>query len=166
MREFMQHYGIFVALGVASVLYAWLLVAYGVACWFSRRFSHISQATLALALLTFALVLPFAPDIPFWPFLQFYCALLITPIVMIWRRWHGAVAEPGYASARELLLLHRPVVDPPSGNAGAGLFVPTNVIPDTSPRFSWRGLLGGIAILATIPAVLWLIALLDAAFSN
>jgi len=58
------------------------------------------------------------------------------------------------------------LVDPPMRNAAAGLFVPLDIVPDTSQRFSWRGLLGGIAILATIPVVLWLISLLEAAFSN
>ncbi len=164
----MQQYGVFAALAVGAVLWIWLALAYGRAFWLSRRISHLQQTVLALVYLTFVLVLPFGfgPDPMPAPLIGYYCAFMLIPATLLWRRWHGVVVEPGYASARELLRLRRPLADPPVRNAAAGLFVPLNVIPDASPRFSWRGLLGGIAILATIPVVLWLIALLEAAFSN
>lgn len=164
MREFVQQYGGFVVVGIGAGAAGWLALAYGLAFWFSRRVSHLQMGVIALSMLVFVVILPFAfaPD----PLPVSFLPVMLYPCWLIWRRWYGVVVEPGYASARELLRLRRPLVDPPMRNAEAGLFVPLDIVPDTSQRFSWRGLLGGIAILATIPAVLWLIALLDAAFSN
>jgi hypothetical protein len=167
MLQFMQQYGVFVAPGIGTVVCGWLLVAYAVAFWFSRRFSHLYQATLALLYMLFVLGFPFLFEGPLpAPFFVNHLGMVLIPAVMLWRRWYGVVAEPGYASARELLLLQRPLASPQAGNESAGLFVPLNVKPDTSPRFSWWSVLAAIGILGSIVVVMWLISLLEAAFSN
>jgi hypothetical protein len=69
------------------------------------------------------------------------------------------VSEPGYASARELLALHKPGAHPLSGDGAAGLFVPSNITPDTRPRFRWKGVLGGLGILASVVVMMWLLSI-------
>jgi hypothetical protein len=80
--------------------------------------------------------------------------IALMPVIALWQRWSGRVNEPGYASARELLALHKPGAHPVSGDRAAGLFVPSNITPDTRPLFRWRGVLGGLGILASIVVIM------------
>jgi hypothetical protein len=163
--KIMQQYGFFVALGIGTVLCGWLLVAYAVALWFSRRLSHLQQIIVWIVALQYLLEFPngLERSLPA-PFFVYYYGFMLILIRMLWRRWRGAVTEPGYTSARELLLLRRPQSNSPSGNAGAGWFVPPNVTPDTSPRFSWRALLTVIGIFGVIAVIMGCVASLVVKF--
>lgn len=145
---------------VVTLPWLWLGVAYAVAFWYGRRDTQLNNVLrwfmppivgLLPILLTNA-KMRFTLDterLIFWLLL-----LLLTsyPCFELWRRWSGRVTEPGYAHARELLLLHKPPASAIEENDGWR--VPANVAPDTRPRISTRSFLLVIGILCV-----WVIAM-------
>ena len=162
MIDVLSAYGVLVLLGVSLCAYGWLAVAYGMAFRHSRRFVHMQQMFSwigggAVSLLVFSI---FREGVGLlWQRGVFGAGMTLLPLVALWRRWSGRVKEPGYASARELLALRKPGALPASDDRAADLFVPSNIEPDTRELFRWRGVLGGIGILASIVVIMWILSI-------
>jgi hypothetical protein len=164
MIDILSTYSVFLILGLSLGAYGWLAIAYGMAFRFSRRFIHVQQTLLWLAggllnLLVFSMLRDTGRVV--WERGVVWGGVALIPCVALWQRWSGRVQEPGYAVARELLVLHRPDVHPVHGDDAAGLYVPSLSTPDTRPVFRWRGVLGGIGILASIVVIMWILSIFD-----
>jgi hypothetical protein len=162
MTDIISTYGAFVLFGLSLGAYGWLALAYGMAFRYSRRFIHLQQMFSwigggSVSLLVFSVLREIGGL--WWQRGMFGAVITLLPMVALWQRWSGRVNEPGYASARELLSLHRPGAHPASGDGAAGLFVPSNIEPDTRALFRWRGVLGGLGILASIVVIMWILSI-------
>ena len=163
MSNFIAQYGPVGLIVLSTGLYGWLTLAYGVAFWFSRRVAQLQQTVTWVGAWVLSLILLNAgwDSVTHLPQLLGAAVGVLIPSIVLGRRWLGLTAEPGYAHARELLRLRKPLADSEQRRGDGGIWVPPNIVPDERQRFRWRDLLGGIALLATIPLLIWLLARLQ-----
>ncbi len=108
---------------VVALVYGWMIVGYGVMFWHTRRAYPLNKLVLWTIFCSIALVqtwnltgpnglLVDRHDLYGWRMLLLnifgYTVYIVWPMVMIYQRWHGRAKEPGYAHARDLLLLRQP----------------------------------------------------------